>query len=240
MSVVTGKRAVLEAIRSGRATEVLVSGSARQTEGLRELLAEAERRGTPVREVLRGELDALARNHRGVAATVGETPELSERELADRLFGDDAIVVVLDGVTDPQNLGACARAAEAAGAEMLVTRVKRAAGVTAAAIRASAGALMLLPHARVANIPRALGRLKDSGFTVVGLEASAPNSIYAESCPPGRIAVVIGSEGSGMSRLVRESCDLLLSVPMLGQVQSLNAAATASVALFAYVLPSRR
>ncbi|MEX1046012.1 MAG: 23S rRNA (guanosine(2251)-2'-O)-methyltransferase RlmB [Actinomycetota bacterium] len=240
MSVVTGKRAVLEAIRSGRATEVLVSGSARRTEGLRELLTEAERSGTPVREVLRGELDALARNHRGVAAIAGETPELSERELADRLFGDDAIVVVLDGVTDPQNLGACARAAEAAGAEMLVTRVKRAAGVTAAAIRASAGALMLLPHARVANIPRALGRLKDSGFTVVGLEASTPNSIYDEACPSGRIALVIGSEGSGMSRLVRESCDLLLSVPMRGQVQSLNAAATASVALFAYVLPSRR
>ena len=111
--------------------------------------------------------------------------ELTERDLAGFPFAEDAIVVILDGVTDPQNLGAAARSAEAAGAAMLVTRTRRAAEVTSAAVRASAGALLHLPHARVANIARAIERLQVAGFWVVGLDGDAPQSIYDEACPPG-------------------------------------------------------
>jgi len=109
-----------------------------------------------------------------------------------------------------------------------------------AAVRASAGALLHLPQARVANIPRALDRLKDGGFFVVGLDAKADRTVYDDPCPAGRVAMVLGSEGRGLSRLVRETCDALVRLPMRGKVSSLNASASLAAALYAYVLPSRR
>ena len=173
-----------------------------------------------------------------MVALVEATAELGERDLASWPFGGDDIVVVLDGITDPQNLGAAARAAEAAGAAMLVTRIRRAAAVTPAAVKASAGALLHLPHARVANIGRALERLKDAGFSVV--DERADGTVYDRPCPPGRVAVVVGSEGEGLARLTREACDALVRLPMRGRVASLNAAASLAAVLYAYVLPSRR
>ena len=146
---------------------------------------------------------------------------------------------MLDGITDPQNLGAAARSAEGAGGAMLVTRTRRAADVTPAAVRASAGALLHLPHARVANIARALERLQSAGFWIVGLEERADATVYDEPCPPGKVAVVLGSEGEGLTRLVRERCDALVSLPMRGQVGSLNAAASLAAVLYAFVVPSR-
>ena len=106
-------------------------------------------------------------------------------------------------------------------------------------IRASAGALLHVPTARVANISRAIDRLRDAGFTAVGLDGDAERSIYDEPCPDGRVALVVGAEGSGLSRLVREHCDLLVSLPMRGRVGSLNASASLAAALYAYVLPAR-
>jgi 23S rRNA (guanosine2251-2'-O)-methyltransferase len=195
--------------------------------------------GLPVREVDRSELDGLAADHRGVVAKVSVPSELGERDLASFPFSDEAVVVVLDGIEDPQNLGAAARVADGAGAAMLVTRVRRAAAVTPSAVRTSAGALITLPHARVANITRAIERLKDNGFTVVGLDDAARVGIFDEPCPAGRIAVVVGAEGTGMGRLVREACDLTVSLPMRGQVASLNAATALAAFLYAYVLAAR-
>lgn len=238
--VVAGRRAVAEALRAGLTDEVLVARGARATPALRDVLESAERARVPVREVPGAELDALAADHHGVVARVRPAPELTERDLATWPFDEDAIVVVLDGITDPQNLGAAARSAEAAGAVMLVTRVRRAAAVTPAAVRASAGALLHLPHARVVNVTRALERLKDAGFAVVGLDEKATASVYDEPCPDGRVALVLGSEGEGLSRLVREACDALVSLPMRGSVGSLNASASLAAVLYAYVLPSRR
>ncbi len=238
--MVAGRRAALEAVRTGRAVEVLVASGARSTEGLRELLEACRDAGVAVTEATRRDLDALAPDHHGVIARVRGAPELGERDLAAWPFGEDDLVVVLDGITDPQNLGAAARSAEAAGTAMLVTRIRRAAAVTPAAVRASAGALFHLPLARVANIARTLVRLKEAGFFVVGLDEGAEADVYAEPCPVGRVAVVLGSEGQGLSRLVRETCDALVSLPMGGNVSSLNASAALAAVLYAYVLPSRR
>ena len=241
--LVTGRRAVVEALRAGQVSEVLVAVGARDTEGLRAVRDAARAAKVPVRATERRELDRLADDHRGVVARrVGGRPartQMGERDLATLLFGPDALVVVLDGITDPQNLGAAARTAEAAGAAALVTRARRAAGITPAAVRASAGALEHLPHAVVANIGRALTRLQEVGFTVVGLDGDAPRSIFDEPCPDGRVAVVIGSEGEGMSRLVRERCDVLVALPVKGRVGSLNASAALAAALYGFVLPSR-
>jgi 23S rRNA (guanosine2251-2'-O)-methyltransferase len=242
-AAVGGRRTVVEAIRAGRVLDVLVAPGVRETQGLRAVADAAAAAGIEMRETDRRELDRLASDHQGVVARLhpSEPPRaLGERDLAELPFPDDALVVVLDGITDPQNLGAAARSAEAAGASVLVTRVRRAADVTPAAVRASAGSLLHLPHARVANIPRALGRLQAADFTVVGLDGDAPISIFDEPCPDGRVALVVGSEGEGMSRLVRERCDVLVALPMRGRVGSLNASASLAAALYGYVLPSRR
>lgn len=241
--VVTGRRAVVEALRAGQVQEVLVAVGARDTQGLRAVREAARAARVPVRATERRDLDRLAEDHRGVVArTVGGRAgrgRLGERDLATFPFAPDALVVVLDGIMDPHNLGAAARTAEAAGAAALVTRARRAARATPAAIRASAGALEHLPHAVVANIARSLGRLQDVGFSVVGLDDAASRSIFDEPCPTGRIAVVVGSEGEGMSRLVRERCDLLVALPVHGRVGSLNASAALAAALYGFVLPSR-
>ena len=239
MTVVSGRRAVLEAVRARAAEEVLVALGAHATEGLRDVLAAAEETSVRVREVDRAELDRLATDHRGVVARVRLPKTIGERELAEWPFGQDDVVVVLDGITDPQNLGAAARSAEAAGATMLVTRTKRSADVTDAAIRASAGALLHLPHARVANIARALGRLRDAGFTIVGLDERAERTVYEEEPPDGRVAIALGSEGEGLARLTREACDVLVRLPMFGRVGSLNASASLAAALYAFVVPGR-
>ena len=217
---------------------------ARTTQGSRALLEAAAVAQVPVHVVPRERLDAMARDHQGVvarvrdAAGVAASRELTERDLVAYPFAEDAIVVILDGVTDPQNLGASARSAEAAGAAMLVTRTRRSAEVTDAAVRASAGALLHLPHARVANIARILERLQEMRFWVIGLDENAQGTIYAEPCPTGRVAVVIGSEGDGMARLTRERCDALVSLPMRGRVGSLNAAASLAATLYGFVLAS--
>jgi 23S rRNA (guanosine2251-2'-O)-methyltransferase len=234
---VAGRRSALEGLRAGVVTELLIARGSRSTPGLREVLDAAG--GVPVREVDRRELDALTPDHHGVVARVRSPEPIGERELATTEFEEDAVVVVLDGIEDPQNLGAAARSAEAAGAAMIVTRTRRAADVTPAAIQASAGALLHLRHARVANIPRALERLKDAGFTVVGLDERSPTSVYEATAPDGRVAVVLGSEGAGMARLTREACDVLVSLPMRGRVGSLNASASLAAVLYAFVLPSR-
>jgi len=225
--VVGGRRAVLEAIRAGAAREVLIARGSRSTPGLRDVLAAAAEAGTTIREVERDELDRLAPDHRGVAAHVRVPATIGERELAAWPFAEDALVVVLDGITDPQNLGAAARSAGAAD-------------VTPAAVRASAGALLHLSHARVANIPRVLERLQGAGFTVVGLSEHAGRTVYEETCPVGRVAIVLGDEGEGLARLTREACDLLVRLPILGRVGSLNASASLAAALYAFALPARR
>jgi len=238
--MVVGRRPALEAVRAGSASEVLVARTARPTEGLRELLDAAASAGVPVRRVPE-EIVALASGgtrHQGVAARIAPRRELTEADLEHGPWGGGALALVLDGVTDPQNLGAAARVAEAAGAEALVIRRHRGAGITPAAVKASAGALLHLPVARVANIARGLGRLQRAGFWVVGLEGDAPATIHELSPPPGRLAVVMGSEGTGLSRLVARACDELASIPMRGRVGSLNVAAAAAVGLF--VLESRR
>lgn len=237
--VVAGRRGALEAVRAGVATEVLVARGSRSTSGLRELLEASRRAGVAVRDVDRAELDALAADHHGAAARVRVASPLGERELATRTYGPDDLVVVLDGIEDPQNLGAAARSAEAAGAVMLVLRTHRAADVTPAAIRASSGALLHVPLARVANVARALARLKDAGFAVVGLDERSPTSVYEAEPLEGRVAVVVGSEGGGLSRLTRQACDLLVALPMRGRVGSLNASAALAALLYAFVLPRR-
>jgi 23S rRNA (guanosine2251-2'-O)-methyltransferase len=235
-AAVVGRRPALEAIRSGSAREVLVSVSARTTAALREVLDAAAGRSIPVTRVTDDVIERIASGarHQRVAVRVSMPPSIDERALDGWNWTADAVVLVLDGITDPQNVGAAARTAEAAGAAAMILRRDRGAPNTSAALRASAGALFHLPVARVTNITRALKMLKRAGFWVAGLDAGASRTIREAERPPGRLALVLGSEGSGLSRLVRESCDELIAIPLTGKADSLNVAVAAGVGLFTY------
>jgi 23S rRNA (guanosine2251-2'-O)-methyltransferase len=235
--VVGGRRAVTEAVRAGLARRVMVAEGVRENEGLRSLTEAARRAGLAVESAGVETLDRMGmQDHQGVAAVVSLPKELDDRGLRGARFEDDAIVVVLDGILDPQNFGASARSAEAAGVSMLVTRKRRAAPLSASAVRASAGALLHVPVARVTNLARALEDLKERGFHVIGLEQEAGNGIHEASVPSRPLALVVGAEETGISRLVRESCDELVSIPMAGRTASLNASAALAVALFGFAL----
>ncbi len=227
----------MESVRSGLAERIVIADTARSTEGQRELLEEAERAGIPVRRVPEREIDVFdLRDHQGVMAMLRRPRELDDHDLASLAMPADALAVVLDGIEDPQNLGACARSAEAAGVCVLVVRRRRAAGATGAAVRASAGSLLHVPLARVTNLSRTLEALGERGFGIVGLDHRAPVTIHEVEPPARPLALVLGGEAAGISRLVRERCDQLVRIPSPGRVGSLNASAALAVGLFGFVL----
>lgn len=167
-------------------------------------------------------------DHQGIVAEVDPYPYADGGRL---LESDDALVVALDQIQDPRNLGAVCRSAEAAGAAGVVIPGRRSAAVTAAACKASAGAVEHLPVARVPNLAEWLGRAKKDGAWVYGAEANA-EAPYSQADLSGKVVLVLGSEGTGLRRRVAESCDLLVSIPVRGQVASLNVASAAAVLLF--------
>jgi 23S rRNA (guanosine2251-2'-O)-methyltransferase len=224
--VIPGRRPVAEAVRAGRALhELLVT---RDDAGLGTLVALAREQGVAVRVVSRAELDVVTDGavHQGVAA-LGEPPTAAPISA----LTDATLVVAVDGITDPQNLGAIARSAEACGAAGLVVPKRRSAPVTPAVEKAAAGALSWLPIVPVTNLVRALGQLADLGLWSVGLDGDAPETLWASPLLDGRVVLVIGAEGAGLSRLVRERVDGLVRIPLRGRVGSLNASAAAAVAL---------
>ena len=219
----------LEALRAGQVTEIRLGEGRRR--GTEELLALAERHGVRVRRVARREIDRLSGHgaHQGVVATVRRPVDY---EVTDLLGGSaPPLIVVLDGVEDPRNLGAVARTAAAAGANGIVVQTRRSAATTGAAVKASAGAIAHVRLAPVVNLSRALDALKAAGIWVVGLDAGARRSLY-ELDLREPTALVIGAEGRGLRRLVRERCDWRAALPMRAEVASLNVSVAAGIALF--------
>lgn len=233
---IPGRRAVLEALRSsGRPLrKILVSRNAHGGT-IREILQAARQRDVLVQFVDEHRLDRLthAVRHQGVVGLASAMPLVSVAEIlaAARRRAQPPFVLVLDGVEDPANLGAIIRAAEGAGVHGVVVPKHRAAGLTPAVARTSAGALEYLPVAQVTNITRTLGELKEAGLWVVGADPAAEELYHrARMVPP--LALVMGGEGKGLSRLVREHCDILVRLPMRGRVASLNVAVAAGILLY--------
>ena len=228
--VIYGINPVLEALKTGRVREVRVDAAPRDR--VREVRAVADARRVPVRVVAVQELDRAARGgvHQGVVAEVEGAPDYSVQDLVAAAPGP-ALLVVLDGIEDPHNVGAILRTVDAAGADGVVRQQRHAARLDGAAAKASAGAVAHVRVATVVNIARALGELKDAGVWTVGLAADAGDS-YDQVDFTLPTAVVVGAEGQGLRRLVRESCDRLASIPMRGHVDSLNVSAAAAVVLF--------
>jgi 23S rRNA (guanosine2251-2'-O)-methyltransferase len=236
--LIYGRRPVLEALRAGRGIDrVLVAAGAGERGALGELTSLAKTRRVPVRTVPRGvlddELDAAV--HQGVVAVVAPLTSIELDELlAIPLAGgsEPPFLLAIDSVTDPHNLGALVRSADAAGAHGVVVPRHRSAPLSATALKSSAGALEHVPVAEVVNMSRAIDKLRSSGLWCIGLDGDAEASLFDLDLADEPVCIVVGSEGAGLHRLVRESCDVVVSIPMAGKVESLNASVAGGIALF--------
>lgn len=233
--IIEGRNAVIEALRAGTAVDKVYIAKGETDATLGHIASTARGKGIVVVEADRRKLDAMSvtRSHQGViaVAAVREYASVSDILQSARDKGEPPLVVVCDELSDPHNLGAVIRTAEAAGAHGVIIPKRRSAGLTAIVAKTSAGAVSYLPVARVANLTALLRELKEEGLWVFGTAADGSTSLYQADLK-GPAAIVIGSEGNGMSRLVREQCDFLVSIPMRGQVNSLNASAAAAVVLY--------
>ena len=230
MMIIYGINPVLEAIKAGRAKEILVAQ--RADDRLQRLLEEAGRHSVRVRYVTRDELDHASKRgaHQGVVAEVERRTEATLEDLASADKGAP-LIVVLDEVEDPQNVGAILRTVDACGGSGVVRQTRRAASLEGAAAKASAGAVNHVPVADVVNIARALDELKKAGVWTVGLDAKAKMAYYEWDLTLPT-ALVVGAEGHGLRRLVKERCDQVVGIPMLGHVGSLNVSVATAVVLY--------
>lgn len=236
--LIYGRQPVREMLRAQRrqAFKLLLAHAVKTTGIVGEILALARQARVPVQLVNRQELDKLSggANHQGLAAEVSGYPyvELGDLLTAAKQEGAPPFVLLLDHLQDPQNLGSLLRSAEAVGVHGVVIPDRRATGVTPAAVRASAGAAEHLRVVRVTNLVRAMEVLKAEGVWLAGLDPVPGAEFYTEADLSGSLGLVLGSEGQGLSRLVRESCDFLVMLPMRGQIESLNASAAGAIALY--------
>jgi 23S rRNA (guanosine2251-2'-O)-methyltransferase len=239
MNHLAGIHAVEEALIAGQPLNRILIARGQHGERIQKILDLARSRGVPVRFEERAQLDHAtgSERHQGIVAFAAARPAV---ELEDLLGSADAnqLLVLLDGVEDPHNLGAIVRTALAAGAAGIVIPERRSAGLTDTVARVSAGALAHLPVARVKNLARAMEQLKEASFWVLGLDERAEKN-YTEVDYKGRVGIVMGSEGTGLHELVRKRCDFVVSIPTSGPVGSLNVSVAAGIVLFEAVRQRR-
>lgn len=240
--IIEGRNAVAEALRAGTPIDKVFVLKGEVDLPLRQLANQARQQGAVLAEVDRHKLDAMSRTHahQGVIALAAVREYVSIQSILDSAAakGEPPLLVVCDEISDPHNLGAILRTAECAGAHGLIIPKRRSAGLTAIVGKTSAGAVSYLPVARVANLTSALKDLKKQGVWIFGTAAGASTDLYSADLK-GPAAIVIGSEGDGMSRLVAENCDFLVSIPMKGHISSLNASAAAAILLYEAVRQRR-
>jgi 23S rRNA (guanosine2251-2'-O)-methyltransferase len=232
MIYLSGFHAIEERIKSGRSCGALLA--AKPGPRARELMSLAKGRKIPVNRVGTSDLDRLAPDHRGIVLEVDEPGQASQASLEDYIAGlgsrKDALAVILDEITDPQNYGAILRSCDQFGADIVITRHRRIAKHADIIARTSAGAAAWVKAVETANLPRAVELLKESGFWIYGADMEG-EAVYERNLS-GRNAVILGGEGMGISRLLRESCDAMIAVPSLGRIDSLNVSVAAGVIMY--------
>lgn len=234
---IEGKNPVLEALKSGRTVEKLLIARGNTEGSIREIISRAKENKIVIQEVDRKRLDEISQSgaHQGVVAYV--TPysyvEVEDILARAREKGEEPFLIILDEITDPHNLGAIIRSAECCGAHGVIIPKRRSVGLTPAAIKASAGAVEYLPVAKVTNLANLLDKLKEHGIWVAGADLDGQD--YTKQNLKGPIAVVIGSEGRGMGRLIKEKCDFIVKIPLKGSIESLNASVAAGILMYEVV-----
>jgi len=236
MDKLTGIHAVKEALEAQRPIDRIAIAKGRQDTRIEEIVQLARKQGVPVRFEERGQLDRLAnsKDHQGVVAVAAARAAATLEDVlasANSGSGQKGLIVLLDGVEDPHNLGAIVRTALAAGAHGVLIPERRAAGLTDTVARSSAGALAHLPVAKVTNLARAMEELKEAGYWLVGLDERGDKT-YTEVDYTSPVGIVLGSEGQGLHELTRKRCDFVVSLPTTGPVKSLNVSVAAGVVLF--------
>lgn len=233
--LIEGRNAVIEALRAGRSIDKIYLARGDVDKTLGHIASKAREKGVVVVECDRRKLDFMSRTHahQGVIAlcAVRDTCSIDDIFAIAEERGEPPFVIVCDEISDPHNLGAIIRSAECAGAHGVIIPKRRSAGLTAIVDKASAGAAEHMAVARVANLPAALQELKKRGLWVYGTAADGQSELWKTDFS-GAVALVIGSEGDGMGRLVRECCDFIVSLPMRGQINSLNASAAAAIVMY--------
>jgi len=232
--LVEGRNAVLELINSGKDVDKLFIAKD-ASGGISRIRDAALKHGIVVVECDRRKLDQMSETgaHQGVAAVASAVTYVEIGDIINKANekGEKPLIVICDSITDPHNLGAIIRSAEIAGAHGVIIPKRRSAGVNAACAKAAAGALSYMPIAKVVNTSAAIDQLKDMGVWIFGTDADGEED-FRKADFKGSAAIVIGSEGEGMSRIVKEKCDFLIKIPMKGHITSLNASAAAAVILF--------
>ncbi len=233
--LIEGRNAVIEALRAGRAIDKIYIARGDVDKTLGHIASKAKEKGIVVADCDRRKLDFMSRTHahQGVIAVAAVREYCSVEDILDvaEERGEEPFVIICDEISDPHNLGAVIRSAECAGAHGVIIPKRRSAGLTAIVDKASAGAAEHMAIARVPNIPAVIKELKNKGLWIYGTAAEGSSPLW-ETDFSGPLALVIGSEGDGMGRLVAENCDFTVSLPMKGQVSSLNAAAAASITMY--------
>lgn len=231
-NLLVGRNPIREAIKAGRPMEKLLVMKGDLSGAAKDIVQMARKMGVVVQEVEKARLDQVYPNHQGLLAYVSMASYSTMEEIysAAEEKGEDAFIVVLDGVTDPHNLGAIIRSAECAGAHGVVVSERRSAGLNPACVKAAAGALEYMKVARVTNITRTLEDMKERGVWVYAADMDGADLYEADL--KGPIAIVIGAEGEGVSQLVRKTCDGAITIPMSGHINSLNASVAAGIILF--------
>ena len=233
--VLVGRNAVTEALKSGRGINKLWIASGDREGSVAEIAALAKERGIVVQYVERAKIEALAGGHRhqGVLAYVAPVPyaELDDILKAAEEKGEAPFLVLLDELEDPHNLGALLRTADATGVHGILIPKRRSVSLNATVAKTSAGAVEYVPVARIGNIAQTLKKLKEKGFWVAGADMDGEKAYY-EADLTGPLVLVVGSEGRGMSRLTKEACDFIVSMPMVGRINSLNASVAGSILMY--------
>nr|WP_055160308.1 23S rRNA (guanosine(2251)-2'-O)-methyltransferase RlmB [Mitsuokella jalaludinii] len=233
--VLVGRNAVTEALKSGRGINKLWIASGDREGSVAELAALAKERGIVVQYVERAKIESLAGGHRhqGVLAYVAPVPyaELDDILKAAEEKGEAPFLVLLDELEDPHNLGALLRTADATGVHGILIPKRRSVSLNATVAKTSAGAVEYVPVARIGNIAQTLKKLKEKGFWVAGADMDGEKAYY-EADLTGPLVLVVGSEGRGMSRLTKEACDFIVSMPMVGRINSLNASVAGSILMY--------
>ena len=231
--LVSGRNAVLEALRADvPSTELIVARSIDIDDRIEESLKLALKKSLPIREVHRADVEKISMNSQGIALAIKPYQYSSLQEILQRAK-HPGLLVALDGVTDPRNLGAIIRSAAAFGVAGVIIPERRSAAMTAAAWKTSAGAAARMPVAQVTNLNRAIEEVQEQGYFVVGLDGEASELISDMKVATEPVMIIVGSEGKGLSRLTSEKCDLVVKIPMRSTTESLNASVATSIALYA-------
>lgn len=236
--IIEGRNPISEALKSGREIDKILVAKGDKNGSIVKIISDAKKKGIVVQEVERAKLDAMSntKNHQGVVAYVATAEYVSVEDIiaSAKTKGENPFIIIADEITDPHNLGSLLRTANAAGAHGIIIPKRRSVGLNSVVAKTSAGAVEFTPVAKVSNIANTIDKLKKENIWVIGADMDGENTIYTQDFSGG-VAIVVGSEGEGISRIVKEKCDFLVQIPMMGEITSLNASVAGALMIYEVV-----